>query len=83
MYTFDWLDGFVTSIVLYTALSWFIPDKATNIEHTIYGHDHVVMGSGSSDVESTGVKGEKDFANVDDVDIGTGFHTNQYEKHVT
>lgn len=82
IYTFDWLFGFVTSIVLYTTLSLIFPDKATTIEHTIYGHD-LVEGSGSSDIESEGVKGHagKDFGNVDAVDIGTDFHTHQHEKH--
>lgn len=82
LYTFDWLFGFVTSIVLYTSLSLIFPDEATTIEHTIYGND-LVEGSASSDIESEGVKvhGEKDFGNVDAVDIATDFHTHQHEKH--
>lgn len=84
LYTFDWLYGFVVSVVLYTALSWIWPDTATNIPHTIYGHD-LVMGSGGSDVASSGdmqrEKRSKDFGNVDAVDIGTDFHTRQHEKH--
>jgi NCS1 family nucleobase:cation symporter-1 len=70
LYTFDWLFGFVTSIVLYTGLSLAFPDTASTIEHTIYGHD-LVEGSGSSDIESTGVKGEKDFGIVDAADVGS------------
>jgi len=54
LYTFDWLFGFVTSIVLYTGLSYIFPEQQSKVDHTVYGHD---MGERSgSDVESEGVK---------------------------
>ena len=37
LYTFDWLYGFVTSIVVYTATSWIFPPKDQLVQHTIYG----------------------------------------------
>ena len=82
LYSFDWLFGFVTSIFVYTALSYIFPHKESQLQTTIYGHE-VDAGSHSSDVESTGVKGnaEKDFGNLDAVDIGNSFHAHQHQKH--
>jgi NCS1 family nucleobase:cation symporter-1 len=68
LYTFDWLFGFVTSIVVYTALSLILPDKESLVSETIYGHD-VVVGGIPSDEEGGGHHG-KDFGNVDAVDMG-------------
>lgn len=39
LYTFDWLYGFVTSIVIYTATSKFFPARDTLVEHTTYGYE--------------------------------------------
>jgi nucleobase:cation symporter-1, NCS1 family len=39
LYDFDWLFGFVTSIFLYTTLSYFFPAKESLIEKTIFGYD--------------------------------------------
>jgi len=79
LYTFDWLYGFVTSIVLYTALSKIFPAKETLLEHTIYGHD--VIEGGTSDEEKNngpimqqGGDGEKGFGNVDAVDFRQHHH---------
>jgi NCS1 family nucleobase:cation symporter-1 len=68
LYTFDWLFGFVTSIFLYTALSWLFPAKDTVMKETIWGFDTVdgvlhsdeerAVGSGSRE-GSTGEKREK------------------------
>ncbi|KAI9664553.1 MAG: hypothetical protein M1821_005999 [Bathelium mastoideum] len=70
LYSFDWLFGFVTSIVLYTGLSWAFPAKDTLLSHTIFGHepetwhdDFEHKGHGAS----TG--NEKGFGNADAVDI--------------
>jgi NCS1 family nucleobase:cation symporter-1 len=57
LYTFDWLFGFVVSIVVYTSMSWIFPSKPSLVDHTIYGHDMGEDRSGS-DVESDGVKRE-------------------------
>jgi NCS1 family nucleobase:cation symporter-1 len=92
LYTFDWLFGFVTSIVVYTSLSYIFPHKDSGIVTTIYGHD--VDEGTPSDVESSGrekgVIGEKhaerDFGNVDAVDFERdhhhGHHHHEQEKEV-
>lgn len=36
LYTFNWLFGFVTSIVLYTALSYAVPAKGTLLTETVW-----------------------------------------------
>ncbi|TVY39558.1 putative permease [Lachnellula cervina] len=84
LYTFDWLFGFVTSIVVYVSLSYIFPSPEAFVTETTYGHD-VIDGGVSSDVESTGVvhnhdHAEKDFGNVDAVDIGTNIHLHNREK---
>ncbi|TVY18575.1 putative permease [Lachnellula arida] len=82
LYTFDWLFGFVTSIVVYVSLSYIFPSPEAFVTETTYGHD-VIDGGVSSDVESTGVHNhghEKDFGNVDAVDIGTNVHLHKREK---
>lgn len=90
LFTFDWLFGFVTSIVVYTTLSLVFPQKSSLVERTVYGPESAVTGV--SDVESVragDMSGEgqhghhgKDFGNVDAVDIGTDWHTHQHEKHM-
>jgi NCS1 family nucleobase:cation symporter-1 len=90
LYTFDWLFGFVTSIVVYTSLSYIFPHKGSQIVTTIYGHG--VDEGTPSDVESSGAQGEKgvhkDFGNVDAVDFerdhhGHGkHHEHEHEKEV-
>lgn len=79
LYTFDWLFGFVTSIVVYTALSMVWPARESLVEETIFGY---VEGERTSDIESTGGKEHhgKDFGNVDAVDVATAFHTKENEK---
>lgn len=57
LYTFDWLFGFVTSIVVYTALSWAFPEKESLIENTVYGYD-VDEATIPSDIESVPQKGD-------------------------
>lgn len=58
LYTFDWLFGFVVSIVVYTAASWMLPGKESLVVATIYGHD--VVEARSSDVESSLKQGENE-----------------------
>ena len=42
LYCFDWLYGFVTSIVIYTSTSKLFPAKETLVEHTTYGYEDTV-----------------------------------------
>lgn len=39
LYSFNWLFGFVSSIVLYTALSWVFPARETLMTHTIWNRN--------------------------------------------
>jgi NCS1 family nucleobase:cation symporter-1 len=72
LYTFDWLFGFVTSIVLYTALSWIFPAKDTVLTETIWNNEAIdgVQTSGS-DIEkargpvSVGGSNEKHYEESD------------------
>lgn len=65
LYTFDWLYGFVTSILLYTALSKIFPAKETLVETAIYGLDD---SSQLSEKEHPSAPNhEKDFGNADAV----------------
>ncbi|KKY28539.1 putative ncs1 allantoate transporter [Phaeomoniella chlamydospora] len=79
LYSFDWLYGFVCSIVVYVSLSIFFPAKETMVEHTIYGYDETEGieyhgdGYGHSDKEfppgrreSTG--NPKSFGNINGLD---------------
>ena len=50
LYTFDWLFGFVISIVLYTGLSLVFPATESLSDVTIFGHDPIYY---SEDVERT------------------------------
>jgi len=64
LYTFDWLFGFCTSIVVYVVLHKVWPDRESEIEHTVYGLavDGVSGEEGRSSDEEQGVKtvgGEK------------------------
>ncbi|KAI4862686.1 NCS1 nucleoside transporter [Hypoxylon rubiginosum] len=43
LYTFNWLFGFVTSIVLYTALSFAVPAKETLLKDTIWDLDDLAI----------------------------------------
>ena len=52
LYTFNWLFGFVTSIILYTAFSLIFPAKKTVLTDTIWGLDGMIDGQGSD--EETG-----------------------------
>ena len=58
LYTINWLFGFVTSIVLYTSLSWMFPAKESLVPETIWDLSGAEIegeaGSGSqagSDIE--------------------------------
>lgn len=61
LYTFDWLYGFVVSIVLYTALSRFFPAKETLSETTIYGHETDDSSNLSDKEHPAAVNPEVDF----------------------
>lgn len=56
LYTFDWLFGFVVSIVLYTGLSLVFPAKDTVITETIWDYE-MVDGVVHSDEEKAGSTG--------------------------
>lgn len=83
LYTFDWLFGFVTSIVLYTSLSLIFPAKESLVSETVYGHN-VIDGNYTreSDEESTSHQHEKDFGNVDAVDMNLGHSEKGAESHI-
>lgn len=70
LYSFDWLFGFVTSILLYTGLSWGFPAQGTLIPQTIFGHE---PDEWHDDLEHKGhgasTGNEKGFGNADAVDI--------------
>jgi len=53
LYTFDWLFGFVVSIVLYTGLSLVLPAEGTLVPKTIWGLEVVEGTSQGSDAENT------------------------------
>ncbi|PMD33657.1 hypothetical protein L207DRAFT_438127 [Hyaloscypha variabilis F] len=73
LYTFDWLFGFVTSIVVYTVLSYLVPAKDSLVQHTVYGHEIVDEGT-PSDIESPGIRtGEKTYGDVDEKRVITEF----------
>lgn len=88
MYTFDWLYGFVSSIVVYTVLHKLFPRKESLIEKTIDGVElleEANPGAGSGDdeknvgmVSEIGKGGGKDegvgFANVDPVHRAPDVH---------
>ncbi len=61
LYTFNWLFGFVTSIVLYTGLSWAFPDPNTLLTDTIWTRGEIegVRESGS-DAENAGAAEPKE-----------------------
>ncbi|PQE32553.1 NCS1 nucleoside transporter protein [Rutstroemia sp. NJR-2017a WRK4] len=75
LYTFDWLFGFVVSVLVYTVLNWGWPARESLVESTVYGD--VVEGVGSDEEGRVGEVHEgreKDFGNVDAVDFGMGRH---------
>ena len=68
LYTFDWLFGFVVSIVLYTGLSWVFPAKESLSDVTIFGHDAIYYSEDTERREdSTG--NEKGLGTIDGVDV--------------
>ena len=72
LYTFDWLFGFVTSIVLYTGFSLAFPAKESLLGHTIFGlapsdeYGEGYVGKYDGKVSTGNAKG---FGNVDAVDV--------------
>lgn len=63
LYTFNWLFGFLVSILLYTALSCIFPDKQTLLAETVWTRGHEVVEGQTSDEEQgrtrVGVDNEK------------------------
>ncbi len=72
LYTFDWLYGFVVSIFLYTTLSYIFPAKESLVETTIYGRDDSSQLSEKEHPSEPNY--EKDFGNVDAVNIAQDMH---------
>ncbi|MCJ1416074.1 hypothetical protein MMC32_002409 [Xylographa parallela] len=69
LYSFDWLFGFVVSIVLYTGFSLVFPAKESLSSITIFGHEPSEYGS---DIERKGAGSsmdDKNFGDVGAVDI--------------
>lgn len=79
LYTFDWLFGFTTSIFLYTVLSYLFKHSESQIPTTIYGHDLGEAQGSDEESGSGGVRYEKDFGNVDAVDL---HNPHRDEKHL-
>ncbi|KAB5584951.1 permease for cytosine/purines, uracil, thiamine, allantoin-domain-containing protein [Coniochaeta sp. 2T2.1] len=73
LYTFDWLFGFVVSIVLYTAFSWLVPAKETLLTDTIWDNGAI---EGVEGVQTVGTSGS-------DIEKGTGSASGSHghEKH--
>ena len=70
LYTFDWLFGFVVSIILYTGLSLAFPAKESLCDVTIFGHDSIYYSEGVERTDSGSIgnaKGNGDFRGVDTV----------------
>jgi NCS1 family nucleobase:cation symporter-1 len=63
LYTFDWLFGFVTSIVLYTAFSKIFPDKKALVPATVYGHEMDDSSQLSDKEHPSATNPEIDFGN--------------------
>ncbi|OTA94937.1 hypothetical protein M434DRAFT_394158 [Hypoxylon sp. CO27-5] len=51
LYTFNWLFGFVTSIVLYAALSYAIPARGTLLRDTIWDLDDTAVEAQAQEVD--------------------------------
>ncbi|KAH9908847.1 NCS1 nucleoside transporter [Xylariomycetidae sp. FL2044] len=51
LYTFNWLFGFTTSIVLYTGLNYAFPAKRTLLEKTIWGLDDTAIETYGREVD--------------------------------
>ena len=49
LYTFNWLFGFVTAIILYTVLSLAFPAKKTILTDTVWSLDGTIEGQGSDE----------------------------------
>lgn len=79
LYSFDWLFGFLVSIVAYTSLSKIFPNREAEVPHTIDGVE-ILEGRKGSDEETGSTNmmeknpnGGKGFGNVDAVDPGKDF----------
>lgn len=82
LYDFDWIYGFVTSIVVYTVLHWLFPWRAALVPSTIDGVEIMLEGRASTVItdEGEGYKShdknpdhEKGFGNVDAVNPAQDF----------
>lgn len=77
LYTFDWLYGFVSSIVIYTALHYIFPWKDSLVPQTIMGLEYTDGRSSSDDetkrAHTKNPDSEKGFGNVDVVNPAQDF----------
>jgi nucleobase:cation symporter-1, NCS1 family len=76
LYTFDWLFGFVVSIVLYVGTSLIWPERDSLVPTTIYGVDSYDGSSDEHKPEVVNPDAEKAFGNVGAVDM-TSHHATQ------
>lgn len=60
LYTFDWLFGFVTSVLLYTALSWLFPAHETILTETVWNNEAIEGVNTGSDIEKAHGPGSPD-----------------------
>ncbi|KAI9736870.1 MAG: hypothetical protein M1818_005921 [Claussenomyces sp. TS43310] len=68
LYTFDWLYGFLCSILVYGFTSYFFPHHASLVDNSIFGHEYL----DASDLSDRDVG--KAFGNVDPIHPATDIH---------
>ena len=74
LFTFDWLFGFVTSIVLYTGFSLVFPAKESLLDHTVFGHAQSEYGednrfSSEYDGRRVSTGNPKGFGDINGLDV--------------
>lgn len=70
LYTFNWLFGFVTSIFLYTTLSYAFPAKETLLKDTIWDLDDVAINA--HDRDDVGAEKGSDFGTREKMEPSDG-----------
>jgi NCS1 family nucleobase:cation symporter-1 len=67
MYSFDWLYGFVSSIIIYAIVSKVFPNKESLVETAVYGHEFLDASDLSEKDHPSDHSPAKDFGNVETV----------------
>ena len=63
-----YLYGYTSAFVVYSALSYFFPEPATKVAHTIYDDSDVISG-GSEKGESDGSPDEKKAMDIESTQV--------------